>query len=106
MVTARRHNASGDSRLARRRDGASKPSVVPWNALPAGTVGAHNSSFSAHSHRSPPFTRLGHHGTSEGLLARWTRGVGYVLIVREKIIRSFKRRILLLCFQVVTNSGP
>ena len=30
---------------------AGKPSVVPWNALPAGTVGARNSSFSAH--RSP-----------------------------------------------------
>ena len=51
-------------------DAEGNPSVVPWNALPAGTVGACNSSFSAHSHPSPPSTCLGHHATTEGLLPK------------------------------------
>lgn len=37
--------------------------------------------------------------------AAWTRGVDHVLIVRERITRSFKGRVLLPCFQLVTGGG-
>ena len=35
----------------------------------------------------------------------WTRGVDHVLIVCERIILSFKGRVLFLCFQLITGGG-
>ena len=49
--------------------------------------------------------RLARHGLSEQLRSHPRHRVDHVLIVRERIIRSFKRRVLLPCFQLVMGDG-